>query len=394
MAENTSEDNGDMKPLSKRMSSLLGLKAVVLLLLLLPLLNLGVANAQFGYSSAFEGPKATFYGIKDGNTGLIYTNEQKNGANMATFNTVLRFDPDAAREGKPNLIGEMTTVFLPDKSASNMILPWIPSSWIAQNNYIINPQREILWNISDYTYIMKQYLCRFYVSINCEWDGDGGKEAPDLGSNYFTNQEVWIKLDIEPTWYIDGQNMAYFAVAQIRLADQVVYGGLTLDGNQGWTRTQDGGVSVSPESIQTPVFIFDNAFGGENYEEKQAEEYQGRKLNPAYFKDEAYICLNLERFGTWSEAVFGIPPWNHKGDVATWKFDVVVFLFGEWNVQDVQEDPDIYGRFQRASLGVDFLDIFLDNLWWIIPVAAIVLLVMYAPWVLMAIIGLIGGRRR
>jgi len=308
----------------------------------------------------------------------------------------MRFDPDEYRYNQPNLIGEMTSVFLPDQSSQNMLKSWIPSNWIAENNYIINPQREFAWNISGYTYLMREYICRFYVSINAEWDGnvewlDNAETGPIGGSRLYHDAEVWVKFDLTPTWYIDGQNRAYFTIAQVRPAADAIYGGLTLSGEQGTIRTKDGGVSVTPESIQTPLFIFDAPFGGGSYVKKEPYEYQGRQLNPALFKDEAYIRLNLNNFGVSSDIIAGIPPWSIHGDVVTWKFDVVVFLIGEWTVQDIQDDPDRYGRFQREDSPTDWLEWAYQNLWWIIPVAIIVLIIFVAPWLLVALLSVLRG---
>jgi hypothetical protein len=79
-----------------------------------------------------------------------------------------------------------------------------------------------------------------------------------------------------------------------------------------------------------------------------------------------------------------------KGDVAVVCFDVTVFTIGEWTVQDVQNDPTGYGRFVRTDqIPSDWVSWFFANLWWIVPLALIVVAAIFIPWVLFGLIALI-----
>jgi hypothetical protein len=368
------------------------------------------ASGAAGSPSNFEGPKATFYGVRYQPTWasapLRYSNHEMDGTNpppsMTTFDTVIAFDSDSINNGMPNLVGEMSTIFLPEEGLSNLF-PWIPSSWLGEDQNI-NPYKEYTWNISDYTYLMKHYKEKFYVTLNGEWNSapswlGGETEAPMPAvpgittSNSYKNLEVWIEIDMTPMWYIEGQGKAYFALGSIRL-DKNVFQAPLLD-MKGNTADKRGDVSVSPVSAPSPLFIFDNPWGasGSGYEQKTVYEYNGRQLNAQYFKDKAYVKLNLNDFGVYSGYSLSIPPVWTRGDVVTFAFDVDVFVIGEWTVQDIQKDPAAYGQFQKVSAPADWLEWGYENLWWIIPVAIIVLIIFVAPWLLVVIISLFTGRR-
>ena len=84
--------------------------------------------------------------------------------------------------------------------------------------------------------------------------------------------------------------------------------------------------------------------------------------------------------------------------------DVDVFVIGEWKVKDVQELPDEYGRSAKAGgegLGLGaalmaFLSSPEGRLWVLLGLAAAVFLILaiFAPWVLISLSYMFGGRRR
>lgn len=242
---------------------------------------------------------------------------------------------------------------------------------------------------------MKEYWMRWYVTVNAEantqasWLG-GQTEFPAplapgvIGVNSYKNAEVWLEVDMSPTWYISGGGRAYFALAEVELADYAL-----ADSHKnlaGATVTRRPDCSVSPLSPSSLLAIYDAPFGGQSTTSNTPYEYLGRQLNPQYFKDKAYLKLDLNDFGVWSEMVLGIPPVTNHGDVAVWALDVKVFVIGEWLVQDVQENPDIYGRFEQVYGGYDWFDWIIPNLPWLVPLAIFLILVFFAPMVLISII--------
>jgi hypothetical protein len=102
---------------------------------------------------------------------------------------------------------------------------------------------------------------------------------------------------------------------------------------------------------------------------------------------------------------FGVTSWNEygtvkvKGDVATFDFDITVFVIGEWDVQDIQEIPEDFGRTTKTEQNPSLID-YLSNpkvqalITLLAAVGIIVLLLLFAPWVLIAIVSMFTGRRR
>lgn len=332
---------------------------------------------------------------------------------MATFDTTLKFDSDGWDTGKPNIIGEMTSVFVPASSLSNIVW-WsgakaIPQDWLRGLQYIKNPQETYSWNISSKTYKMEQWLMRFYLSFSGEWDS-AGEGSPGLFGgvlypqnfgqvvrNYYTNLEVWLEFDVRPTWYIEGQGTAYFAIGKIQVAEfkKIAH---DVSGNEVSLDTQ---MSVTPESESSLLYIYHGLFGTSSPAEKEASSFDGKLLNPDLFTDRVFAHVDFNNFGVTAWNEFGTV--KTKGDVATIGFDVTVFVIGEWDVKDIQNIPTDYGRWTQTFTPNSLLDYLNDPrmqalLSLIAVVGVFLLILIFAPSVLVAIMSMIGlrgrGRRR
>lgn len=378
----------------------------ILLILVFSMVGTGVNNSFSigGYSSAFQGPKAKFYGIQwDGSNGQGWvepsgqwtSSSAPSGTSLHQFDTVLHFDPDASNLGMPKIHGEMTTVFLPDQSLS--FLPsWLPISWLQNNGLVQNPQQTYPgWNISGLMYYMERYAMRFYITFSGEWNGleDPGPICDAIlrphVENIYQSVGVWIEFDLTPSWYIEGGGIAYFAIAKMQLSEESIKKGKTLTGEIVAPRTTE---SVSPYSRLSPVYMYYGAWGS-TPAEQEAYSYQGKKLNPSYFRDKVYVHVDLNNFGVYADSdnIF----WSKtRGDVATFAFDLQVFVIGEYTVQDIQDNPDQYGRFTPQGSTWNWGTWFSNSLWWLIPAAIFVLILIFAPWLLLVIISLIFGSRK
>lgn len=347
-----------------------------------------------GYSSAFEGPKAEFYGVAyrpDGQTNtLYYTDSSYYSASLHRFDSVFKFDSDEHNGGKPNLIGEQTSVFIPEETI--WYAPdWVPRDWLDDHEYVNNPVAVHEWEISNNMYYMEQWLLRYYVSFGAEWENsEDPRNIAFTNLNVYENLECWFKMNLEPTWYIDGGGTAYFAVGKIQLAHNAIYGAVDTDGNDVDIRNQ---VSVSPESTNSLVYLFHNAFGGERAE-STVYTYKGKDLNPEYFTDNVYFRIDFNNFGVQAGNDWGLFWWT-KGDTVTLAFDVTVFVIGEWTVQDIENDPDAYGRLTRQTYDLEGLINLVTGwfdspyAWVIMVIIAVILLIVFAPWILY---GLFGGK--
>ncbi len=377
---------------------------VLIVLLLIMASSVGgtyrlMSSTDIGYSSGFQGPKARFYGVK-------YAYQQYDahatyGATLGQFDTILRFDPDEATLGKPNLIGEMTTVFIPEESLGSLT-SWVPNEWLQHNALIKNPQDTYTWNITDgnstKVYKMEQWVLKFYLSFSGEWDG---MEQPVINpaefgvvkENYLSDLEAWVEFDLTPTWYIQGGGVAYFAVGKIQLSERVITASRDKAGNKYEGRDL---VSVSPESQGATIFAYYGPFG-QNTASNTAKTFEGRELNPSLFRDKIFFSVVFNHFGVWDWNEMGTI--KYRGDVATFAFDVTVFVIGEWDVKDVQKIPEDLGRSAREFEPASFFDYIADPRiqgllgFAIIAIVGLVVLIM-APQVIFGLIAAFGGRRR
>jgi len=242
-----------------------------------------------------------------------------------------------------------------------------------------------------------------YVSITAEWDGslstfeDISKEM--YGTTRYQNTEIWIELDISPTWYFSGADQVYFGLAKVQCSEYA-------EGRLGKTDedyTPSSKFSVAPTK-SSYRYLYNNKYAEETIFPTDPKTYQRRILNPEIFRDKMYIKLDLNNFGTttWTDFPFSR---SSKGDAVTWGFDVHVFVVGEWKVKDIAEIPEDYGRDPMIERGFgDYLVAILGDprtqFWLLLGAFAFIglILALFAPWVLIAIFGMVsafrGGRRK
>ena len=361
--------------------------------------------ATGGYVSAFEGPKARFYGVSWNPNGVadrFYSSSRGSGNSMGQFDSILRFDGDAEKSGYPNIIGEESSVFIP-KQSLDPLPSFVPFPWLNSQNYIMNPGPTYNWTIGEKTYYMEQWTLRYYVSFSAEGSGGAGLfagtgEYPPQnqyvnGENSYQNLKVWVEFDTEPTWYIQGQGTAYFAIAKVQKIDAPIYKAKDTSGNSLNPRSS---VSVSPESPGVPMWLSYEPFGGVS-QTRDPFFYQGKELNAAYFTNKTFMSIAFNRFGLYGD-------WNTpgnilsgvwcRGDVATLGFDVTVFVIGQWNVKDIQDNPDDFGRFVKtdsSTLGILSWLTAPSTLAWLIPALIIAAIFIFAPWLIVALIALFRG---
>ena len=196
---------------------------------------------------------------------------------------------------------------------------------------------------------------------------------------------------------------SYFAIGKMQASLNQSYLWRRFDVDGASISPSDQSVSVSPESAASTVFLYYSAFGSDQVPAVSASTYQGKQLNPSYFRDKVYFHVDFNKFGVYSGIDNLFWAWD-RGDTVTLAFDVTTFVIGEWKVQDIQKIPDVYGRFVRTDeidvtgLGGLLASIgswFNNPLNWVwIVLAVIVLLAIFAPGALAAVIALVGGRKK
>jgi len=250
---------------------------------------------------------------------------------------------------------------------------------------------------------MDEYKLKWYFSISAEWDFQTTtwSSQNEVYNQRYRDTDIWFEFDLSPIWYFEGTSTCHFSIAKIRLSD------IALGGKLGEEREDTEAsekIRVTPMSKGSILPIYYNPYGVANERaEQEPSVFRDKKLNPDLFTDKVYSYFTLADFGTtfWTEWLVS-DKW--KGDVVTVGFDVHVFVVGEWKVQDIQEIPDEYGRTSKTgSGGLNFLEQLARMLagpefkiWFILGLIAIVLLVLaiFAPWVLFGLMGLLKSSRR
>jgi len=381
-------------------------KWLIVILLTVLILSVSIPLYQFQvasrYVTAYEGAKASFYGIYYG--GKQYTNTQKYNASLCRFDTFLRFDPDGPDTYMCNLIGETTSIFIPKVEVAPS---WVPWEWSRPTLDWQNPVNTYEWQITDaagniHYYHMEEWNTVWYVTISAEWDSgpDFWRTDDEAQNRYYHGTEVWFEFDLQPVWYFEGAQSAYFAIAKIELYN-VKLGGRDAQGNYVPPRE---GISFAPESPGSVLTLYLYPFGNEpapGADQFKQFYYRGAALNPQYFRDKVYSYIALEDFGThdWVYA-FGM---GAQGDVVTLMFKVTQFVVGEWVVKDVRQLPSEYGRMAKvgtvgwdivkalAGIGkalTDWLSNPLNQLWlfFIIIVIVIIIITVLNPGVWTALL--------
>jgi len=309
----------------------------------------GRITMDTSYTTAYEGAKARFVGVRTGD-GTIYTNAEKYNSSVAFFDATINWDPDDGDLGYPNVVGEMTSVFLPVQDA---IPPeWVPMPWWRGAMNTENPVRPPWeWEIPNADgswtkYTMEEWVTKWYVTFEAKFDSgpDGiflhGDEAEDEPRHL--DLQVWVEFDISPTWFFEGADAAYFAIGKIE-ADFIQSEAKDNSGELVEART---GLDFYPESAGSILTLYDNPFGGRSYEDEGdivTYAYRGVQLNPEYFQDKVYTHIDLNNFGTeeWGNVLTGL---KAKGDVITIGFSVHQFVVGEWVAPEESSLDEYEGR--------------------------------------------------
>ena len=344
---------------------------------------------SFGYTSGYEGVKASF-------SGLEWQYEQETGT-MDLEAMSFTFDADDPSKYACNIVGEMTNAFVPESSLS--FPSWVPQDFLKSVGYIDNPKETYTWDLPDPTqpnttiaYVMEEWILKMYVSITAEWDEEAWwylHGTGEVDNRRYQNTKLWIQLDVSPIWYFEDATEVYFAIGKVTCSD-FAWGKLGKT-EEDYEKTI--WASVAPESEGSYRYLYYQNYGkAGQVDEFDPHSHQGRILNPSLFTDKVYMKLDLNNFGTFYDIVYG-----KKGDAATWGFDVHVFVVGEWKVQDVEPIPDGFGReerLQKSWIQLLWEDPRLPLFSFIALIAIIVLaLMIFAPWVVFGTIGMLRSKK-
>jgi hypothetical protein len=380
--------------------------AIVAYLIVGPLDLMSVGGS---YSSAYEGAKASISGISY--NGKTYSANSYNPYYMSS-GTGFSFKgdgPSAQYSGLPKIVGEMTPVFIPEATNPGDLPSQFDVGGVKINNpftnsfgLIKNPYNTYSWTVTRAStktfYTMEEWKTKLYISISANPDGGSAPFARsewDQENGRYSDATVWVKLDTAPTWYFQGQERAYFAIAQVQLAG-VSYAGHNPDGTvQASHNVQN--VVVNPSSPSSIVNLYKRNFGAGGSEASDPDQiysYKGTTLNPQYFGNAVYFPVTLNNFG--SQSWWDIVTFKAQGDVVTFDFTVTQFVVGQWTVKNTQAVPQGYGRQSSYSeygfSGVtDFLNGLGSNPYYQFVIVGIIIIILggMVIWKFPEVVGLV-----
>jgi len=354
-----------------------------------------LSSIRDGYITGFQGPKIQF-------AGLEWTAGQTEGQQeLSLKGTTFQFDPDDATAGECDLVGEMTSVFLPKGTKPHTLIPY---EWWDSAVATENPIDTVTWDLESeeeanttLAYQMDIYEMKWYFSISADYQEPpfviGAKE---FNNKRYVNTRIWFEFDIESYQYVANIPQVYFAIGSMRLSNIAIGGRLN--------KQED--VEPTPECRVNPMskgsirnFYYTLFNDQSSYEKGDAKYYRGRTLEPKLFVDRLYTYYTLENFGTyWGSEEWWDIQGIKKGDVVTTEWTITVFVIGEWTVKDIQDLPEDYGRtpqYRKSWFQLMLEDPNFQFFSFLGLGALIVLfLLIFAPWVLFAIFGMFKSGRK
>lgn len=367
---------------------------------------------SIGYTFGGAGVRSSFVGV-DWNYG------DATGQVDLRPDTKFYFDADDPQKYAPNLVGEMTNAFVPEESLSNAP-SWVPFEWFSGATNIRNPLQTATWELENpdnpdelLAYEVEEWMLKLYVSVTCEWDSAGAwvpTWKTEVGNQRYRDTEIWIELDLAQNFFVfEGSPTPYFAISKVKCSKFATGKFGHEDNFFNWEKglglvaepeeyTPTNLFSVVPESTSW-MYLYYDKWGQEKVTDIDPFTYRGRQLNPDIFVDKMYFSVNLANFGTQYEAYFDLSN-LYKGDAVTWAFDVYIYVVGEWKIKDISELPEEYGREPMVTYQQSWVTGILSDprfqLWSFIGLLALGVLVLaiFAPWVLYSIFGMVGSLRK
>jgi hypothetical protein len=255
--------------------------------------------------------------------GDVYPSVRSFGAGMV-------LDPDHAEKGMPDLCGNVGGFQLVDPENPVPYIWQVKTGTTVQNGQTMDVYKQ---------YAMYRYQANFSLNLQLsgtEWEADGKYDDAWLGSYVSPNwggSEIWIKVKPQSFAYFSGNpEKVYFAPAYMGLTKDAMYGGVTED--------PSAYVTTIPNAQGDVLGFFYQRGGGDvKLDESKLLSYQGEVLDPAIFREEYWIRVNLVQFKprSWIDWFW------HKWEYPTvhLEFKIYVYAIGQWTTYFKQgELPD------------------------------------------------------
>lgn len=277
--------------------------------------------------SQYQGIHPQFAGVYY--DGKMYTSSETYDASVCRIHPgSLDFDPDKETWYKPNIQGELRDIqIIQDLSRYEVGDAYTHILNLGGELEEPGAYKVYTWDVEKegvlHQYRMELWLCSLQVNLWALPDEGGLLKWPDgeQMNQKYSSTEVWLKLEIGPSWYFEGADEAYFGLAYMELAEFSQH-----------EAHEDPNVEVIPESKWAAFSIYDSLGGVQEDVENPlsaAYTYQGALLNPNVFKTTWYTNIHLGDFGSFDYNVVG-----GGFDTHSVQFRVLVhcFVVGEWKV--------------------------------------------------------------
>ena len=286
--------------------------------------------------SNYQGIHPSFAGIYFDN--YMFTASDSGNASTASIQiATFDFDPDKEDTGLPNLRGELRDIQIVRDLASYEVAD-TASHILSMGGQPEMPYKVYEWQILDseglnHAYRLENWLCSFEVNIWTDPDARPWYKifAPFEKVEKYPATQIWLSLEVGPSWYFEGADEVYFGLGYMELAE------MTYEEKDTGVENYNPLIEVMPESKWAAYSIYDG-LGGANENvpppASQSKMYEGTLLNPAVFKDNWYVPITIDNFGT---SMYNNLDGSYVADSIQQKILVHVFVVGEWIVKPEEE---------------------------------------------------------
>ena len=385
------------------------LTVILLMAILLVLLTggslLGLQTSHPGYLTGTQGLQAQFQSVYFDGAYWSGT-ETPSGTNpsVLNFGYDMTFDPDGATVNRPDLCATQQPITV-DADVEPKKYSWqikVETGKILENGTIVDVYKQ---------YDMFRYQCDWATNV---WLSGTENEAMGRSSIVLGDQEtalcnyagttIWLKVTPRSfVYFVDNPNQLFFAPAYIGLSEEVTWASID---KQGQTIIDDVNIKsiedIIPKAKGETVGIYYQRGGGDMATEDTYLKYQGEALAPEIFREEYWIRFSLSNFkpiNWWDWGIYH----NWKYPSAYLHFLVYVFVVGEWEVYIKTGEVPVLTPHTPIAHTTDISGAIFDwltnpwTLFWLFGLGSIlilVLLLLFAPGVLVVIASWIFGRRK
>ncbi|MEM1661009.1 MAG: hypothetical protein QXR17_07735 [Candidatus Bathyarchaeia archaeon] len=302
-------------------------------------------TASIGYVSGFQGFNAEFAAIKWQGSWWS-TAETPYGdwqPSVKQFGGSLLFDPDQAADGWCDLGATQRAITLRQAGIE-------PYEWTVQVD-----------SVTQYKFRMEKVELSWQVNIFLDGTEDEAWDTSPYNPYYITwepnyaGTQIWIKL--KPSnfkYFVDNPDEFYIAPAYICLEHDAKVYAKDPEGKMIANEPRMNVVSISPNAAGEALPIYYARGGTPVNLEQQILSYKGKALDPAIFRNEYWLCIDLVNFKpvNWFDWMW------HKWLYPSVQLNIKMYAFvvGKWTVRLNEQDIPQLNPHQTSGDSTGALD--------------------------------------